>query len=374
MRALAMLVGIAVCGCATAATESRAVTTIAIVFSVGGTIYDVNVGTDTALVPSQRVERLVSSVARDARDSSAFVVAYDSFANRVARPLNLKTGRVTNGASLSALESALGGSIPANLGFGESTALSDAGDQIVFVRSTRDAIPGVTSVKTATWSVDWFLPSLSAGAGAFGRWHNRDVLFVAGRRAATGMSPTYLWALDPPTGQLLDSIQVGAPSVIQDGGVLRVVYSALAARVLIQRPGLVISCLADLPKNTSCASVTVNSVSGRLSYRRDDNVALIYDAGSRDGPGTGKLFAVTLEASRVDEHELPLVNGDRFVSQGVTTSRGGALWIVIGGTFPLAASFQPQPSVVLLYDPVAHRVLKRLEVPNNDGAYFPVGL
>jgi hypothetical protein len=375
MRMRALLIGLALPGCsASTPTSTRTQATIAIVFSVGGTIYDVIIGGDTVLAPGQRVERLVASVARDGRDSSAIVVTYDSFANRVARRLSLRTGRVSDGASLSTLERSLGGDIPANLGFGESAALSGDGYRLIFPKSTHEAVPGVTAAKTTSWSVDWFVPALDIGGGAFGRWRGREVIFLAGRRLTSGPTPTLLWAMDPTTGQMLDSINLGEQSLVSGGGVVRVIYSELAARVLLQRSDQITSCLADLAARVPCTSITIRSTAGRLTYRRGDSVALVSDGGGRDGPGTGSIFAVRLDASSVDEHPMPLVNGERFVSQGVATTQGGSVWVVAGGTLPFAALFQPQPSVVLLYDPHARRVLKQLPVPKNEPVYFPVGL
>lgn len=244
---------------------------------------------------------------------------------------------------------------------------------MAFVRSTRNGSFGITAVRAAFGTVDWFAPEFDLGGGVFGRWKNADVLFVAGRRAGAA-AETLVWAVDPSSGAVLDSVVIGVRSIAAQGGVLGLVYAGPAGRVLVQRFGSVTSCPANLGSAASCTTVATVPESGRLSYQEGDSVVLLHDPGRRDGPGSGSVYAISLDATRVDSHPLPRVAGDAFVSQGVSALRGGTVWVVTGGTIPFFALFREQSPVVLLYDPLSRRVLKRIAVPSNEPVTITVPL
>jgi hypothetical protein len=199
-------------------------------------------------------------------------------------------------------------------------------------------------------------------------------LFVAGRRAGAVAAATLIWAVDPLTGAVLDSVVIGTSSVAAQGGVVGLVYAAAEGRVLVQRLGAVTSCPASLASPALCNTVATVPESGRMTYQQGDDAVLLHDAGSRDAPGSGSVYALSLDALRVETHPLPLVDGDAFVSQGVSSLQGGRVWIVTGGTIPLFALFREQPPSVLLYDRVLRRVLKRIPVPSNERVTIAVPL
>jgi hypothetical protein len=176
--------------------------------------------------------------------------------------------------------------------------------------------------------------------------------------AITGDTSEYLiLVLDPATLSARETLSVAGAIAGRDTPTQLVATGD--STVLIRTLAGLTSCVAARI-TAICRSVTVPSSAGGLWFRAGDRFALINDAGTRDTPGSGMLFRISLAADSVESIPLPLTNGAPTATTSVLVDRAKGLWYVVAGSPPLGPTYPPQPQRVLIFDPTSRRVLREL--------------
>jgi hypothetical protein len=345
-----------------ASTGDVPVRRLALVPTLGGTVYALNAGRDTGVVAVQTWQRISEFGALARRGDHIFVTSFESFGDRTLRQIAIPNGTEIQRTPFSDIEGSNAALGSVNLAFGSPFSVSDDQQSIAFALSSVSGVSGAVVAKILTRRAEWAFTPFAANAVAFGRWNDDSVLFVGGSRPATLPNVASVFVVALASRRVVDSISVGVPTFDAGGGLLQLLSVPSLQRVVALVNGDVVSCVRG-PERATCTRVRVPSTSGRMWFREGDSAILVNDVGTRLNAGSGAVYAVAIDASSVRTYALPLIDGMPRVTRGISALSDGSGWVITVGTAPFFPEYPEQPAGILLFDQARRRVLTAISLP-----------